>query len=136
MAETYQCDIVTPEKGLFAGQVEFIALPGSAGEMGVYSQHAPTVTTLRAGIVRIKHDANAEADEQYVVNGGYAQIDGKHVTILASQAVSVADIDAAAVKERIAELQKELEALAADDARRAFTETQLEWQRTLEGVVA
>lgn len=130
MAEsTYQCDIVTPEKSVYAGQVHFVAVPGTGGEMGILDRHAPTVSTLKPGAIRIKADEGAsEPTDLFVVSGGYVQIGSGRVTVLADRAARVSDIDKEQVAARIADLEQQLGGMAEDDPKRAFTDALLKWE--------
>jgi len=79
-----QLDIVTPESQLMSGEVDRVELPGMAGDMTVMGPHAPLVTTLRPGILRV---TSSEGTTEYVVTGGFAEIGEAGATILAEQAV-------------------------------------------------
>ncbi len=54
MANTFQVDVVSAEEQIFSGQAEFVALPGEAGELGIYPKHTPLITRIRPGAVRIQ----------------------------------------------------------------------------------
>ena len=123
---TLQCEIVTPERRLYAAEAGFVVLPGAEGEMGVLPQHAPTVTTLKSGCVKVTPDGSNEP-VRFVVAGGYAQVDGKQVIVLADRATAVADIDFEAAAEQAEAANARLSALAQDDPNRAFAESEVEW---------
>lgn len=129
MAATYQCTVVTPEKSLFSGLASFVTLPGSEGGMGVLAHHEPTVTTLKPGTVRITQNEEGDATKTYVVNGGYAQIDGERVTVLADRAIDLADINADEVKKNISDLQGQFDSLNGDEAKQAYVKSQLDWEQ-------
>ena len=126
---TLQCVIVTPVRELYSGTAEFVVLPGSEGEMGVYEKHEPVVTTLKAGSVRVTETGSKEP-LRYVVDGGYAQIEAERVMILADRALPAADADTAQVRAEIDELKEQLAALADDDPNVAFIESELAWKET------
>ena len=116
---TLECKIVTPTSELSSGQASFVALPASEGEMGVYEKHEPVVTTLSAGTVRVTPAEGSGSGsgevERFCVDGGYAQIDGAHVTVLADRAVALASVDAAELASEIAALEQSEDALAAEE---------------------
>ncbi len=91
---TIHVDVVSAESSIFEGEAEFVALPGEAGELGIYPQHAPLITRIRPGAVRIKV-AN-RADEEFVfVAGGILEVQPNRVTVLADTAIRGKDLDEA-----------------------------------------
>ena len=88
MANTMQFDLVSPEKLLSSQQVEAVLIPGSDGDMMAMSGHAPVITSLRPGILRVQTEAGSE---EYVVTGGFAEI-GESVSVLAEKAVLSAEL--------------------------------------------
>ena len=91
---TMQVDVVSAEESIFAGQAEFVALPGEAGELGIYPRHAPLITRIRPGVVRIKVPGQS-AEEQVFVAGGILEVQPHIVTVLADTAVRGPDLDEA-----------------------------------------
>ncbi len=83
MADTMQFDLVSPERGLASLQVSEVHLPGAEGDMTALPDHAPLITSLRPGVVKIDGPDGAAS---YVVTGGFAEITAKGVSILAEQA--------------------------------------------------
>lgn len=94
MANTIQVDVVSAEEQIFAGQAEFVALPGEAGELGIYPKHTPLITRIRPGAVRIKVAGQAE-DEFIFVAGGILEVQPNAVTVLADTAIRGKDLDEA-----------------------------------------
>ena len=88
MANTMQFDLVSPEKLLSSQQVEAVLIPGSDGVMMAMPGHAPVITSLRPGILRVQTTAGSE---EYVVTGGFAEI-GESVSVLAEKAVLSAEL--------------------------------------------
>ena len=113
---TLECKIVTPTSELSSGEASFVALPASEGEMGVFEKHEPVVTTLSAGTVRVTPAEGSDSGEveRFCVDGGYAQIDGAHVTVLADRAVALAGVDAAALASEIEALEARVTAAAEE----------------------
>ena len=90
---TFHFDLVSPEKLVFSSQVVQVDLPGAEGDFGVLAAHAPTVSTLRPGILVI----HGEAGEQLriVIHGGFAEVGPAGLTVLADTAVPVEEFDVA-----------------------------------------
>ena len=86
MANTFHFDLVSPEKIAFSGEVEQVDVPGVEGDFGVLPDHAPFMTALREGVVTVY---NGGAKTQYDVHGGFADVNGEGLTILAEQAAEV-----------------------------------------------
>jgi len=94
MAHTIHVDVVSAENLIFSGEAEFVALPGEAGELGIYPRHTPLITRIKAGAVRIK--VAGRADEEFVfVAGGILEVQPNAVTVLADTAIRGADLDEA-----------------------------------------
>lgn len=87
---TIRCEIVSQDRTVFTGDVDLVMLPGSAGEMGILPKHAPVLTTLKYGFVRVKKDGK---EEIFAVAGGVAEVQPDIVTILADAAENVEEID-------------------------------------------
>ena len=98
MANTIHVDVVSAEEMIFSGEAEFVALPGEAGELGIYPKHIPLMTRIRPGAVRIKVVGQAE-DEFVFVAGGLLEVQPDSVTVLADTAIRGADLDEAKATE-------------------------------------
>ncbi|MEJ5210690.1 MAG: F0F1 ATP synthase subunit epsilon [Burkholderiales bacterium] len=94
MAMTIHVDVVSAEQLLYSGPAEFVILPGEAGELGVYPRHAPLVTRLKPGSVRVKVP-DQEEEELIWVNGGLLEVQPDVVTVLSDSAVRGKDLDEA-----------------------------------------
>lgn len=97
MAMTFHCDIVSTETAIFSGLVELLVAVGADGDLGVCYGHAPLLTSLRPGPVRIKKQDGQE--EIYYVSGGYLEVQPHTVTVLADTALRAKDMDEAAAQE-------------------------------------
>lgn len=135
MAGTIKCEIVTPVKQVYEADAAFAAVPGISGEIGVLDMHAPTISTLGEGEVRVTPEEGAEP-VHFAISGGYVEIDGKKVIVLANRAEKVADIDAAAVEAKVAEFEAALSAMAEDDSKRAYAKQELDWNHLLQKLSA
>lgn len=94
MAQTIHVDVVSAEEQIFSGEAEFVALPGEAGELGIYPRHTPLITRIRPGAVRIRVPGQAE-DEFVFVAGGILEVQPHTVTVLADTAIRGGDLDEA-----------------------------------------
>ncbi len=132
MAESFQFELVSPERLLVSEQVESVVIPGAEGEMTVMAQHAPVMTIIKPGVVTVKPASGAE--QRYVVFGGFADILPSGCTLLAEEAVPVADVDRADLARRIQEAREDLSD-AKDDQHRTKAEQFLHQLTTLEGAI-
>ena len=91
MTKTIHVDVVSAEESIFSGEATFVALPGEAGELGVYPRHTPLITRIRPGSVRTEM---ADGGEEFVfVAGGILEIQPDCVTVLSDTAVRGKDLD-------------------------------------------
>jgi len=107
-------DVVSAEESIYSGEAEFVVLPGVMGELGIYPRHAPLITQIKAGTVRIKVPGRDE-EEMVYVQGGILEVQPNHVNVLSDTAIRAADLDEAKVLEA---------KRAAEEALRARTEKQ------------
>ncbi len=84
------CEIVSQDRMVFEGDVDIVVLPGSAGEMGILPHHAPLLTTLNYGVIKVRTKGK---EEIFTVAGGVAEIQPDIVTVLADAAENVREID-------------------------------------------
>jgi F-type H+-transporting ATPase subunit epsilon len=94
MAMTVHVDVVSAEEQIFSGLAESVVVPGLMGELGIYPRHAPLLTRIKPGSVRIKRPDQAE-EELIYVSGGMLEVQPNHVTILSDSAVRSKDLDEA-----------------------------------------
>jgi F-type H+-transporting ATPase subunit epsilon len=106
MAMTIHCDIVSAEEEIFSGLVEMLVASGEIGELGVSYGHAPLLTSLVPGPVRIVTQGGAE--EIYYVSGGFLEVQPGVVSILADTALRADDMDEAAAEEARKEAEQAL----------------------------
>ena len=93
MTSTIHVDVVSAEESIFAGEAKFVALPGEAGELGIYPRHTPLITRIRPGAVRIE---KADGSEEFVfVAGGLLEVQPNCVTVLSDTAIRGKDLDEA-----------------------------------------
>jgi F-type H+-transporting ATPase subunit epsilon len=122
MAHTIHVDVVSAEELIFSGEAEFVALPGEAGELGIYPKHTPLITRIKPGAVRIKVPGKTE-DEFVFVAGGLLEVQPDTVTVLADTAIRGQDLDEAKAAEakKLAE-----EALVNRDSKIDYAQAQAE----------
>jgi F-type H+-transporting ATPase subunit epsilon len=89
---TIRCEIVSQDRTVFTGDVDIVVLPGAAGEMGILPKHAPVLTTLKYGIVKVRKGGR---EELFTVAGGIAEVQPDIITILADAAENIEEIDEA-----------------------------------------
>ena len=94
---TFRCDIVSAEDEIFHGEAELLVATGELGELGIAPRHAPLITRLKPGQVRVILPDNTE--QFFYVSGGILEVQPQVVTVLADTAVRAADLDEARVKE-------------------------------------
>ena len=90
---TIRVDVVSAEELIFSGEARFVALPGEAGELGIYPRHTPLITRIKPGAVRIE---KADGTEEFVfVAGGLLEVQPNLVTVLSDTAIRGKDLDEA-----------------------------------------
>lgn len=125
MADTFTFELVSPEKLLLSAEVNSVVLPGSEGEMTVMANHAPTMSTVKPGVVTVE---SSEGSSKYVVFGGFADIVPTGCTLLAEAAVAVDALEADELDNRIKAANDAADAAVvdADKTRLAAFAAQLE----------
>ena len=99
MAMTYHLDVVSAEQQMFSGLVEKIQVTGSEGELGIYPGHAPLLTAIKPGMIRI---VKQHGHEEFIyLSGGILEVQPNSVTVLADTAVRSEDLDAAKAKKAL-----------------------------------
>jgi len=93
---TIRCEIVSQDRTVYEGDVDSILLPGAGGEMGILPKHAPVLTTLKYGVVKVRKEGK---EELFTVAGGVAEVQPNIVTILADAAENVEEIDISRAEE-------------------------------------
>ena len=90
-----RCEIVSQDRMVFEGDADIVVLPGTDGEMGILPHHAPLLTTLKIGIIKVRSGGK---EEIFTVAGGVAEVQPDIVTVLADAAENVEEIDVARPK--------------------------------------
>ena len=108
MAHTLQVTIVSAEHAIFSGEAEMVVAPGESGELGILPQHAPLLTRIKPGTVKVKL-VGVDEEEVIYVSGGILEVQPRALTILADTSIRAHDLDEAKV---LAAKQAAEEALA------------------------
>ena len=98
MAHTLQVNIVSAEQAIFSGEAEMVVAPGETGELGILPQHAPLLTRIKPGVVKVKLVGKDEEEVIYV-SGGILEVQPKVLTILADTSIRAHDLDEVKVLE-------------------------------------
>ena len=104
MAMTMHCDIVSAEKSIFSGLVEMVVAAGSLGDLGIAPGHAPLLTALIPGPVKLILQNGEE--EVFYVSGGFLEVQGGIVTLLSDTALRADDLDEAAAQQAVEDAEK------------------------------
>ena len=111
MADMMQYDLVSPARRLASGQASAVQIPGTDGDFTAMPNHAPTVTTLRPGVLTVEMEGG---DQTFAVTGGFAQISAEGTTVLAEEAVPTSEVTADFVSERVAKAEAARDAAEGD----------------------
>ena len=122
MANTIHIDVVSAEESIFAGEAEFVVLPGEVGELGIYPRHTPLITRIKPGAVRIQKPGGEE--EFVFVAGGILEVQPGLITVLADTAIRGHDLDEAKANDAIKRAE-EARAKARDKQEIAAVEAEL-----------
>ena len=101
---TIHVDVVSAEEAIFSGEAKFVALPGEAGELGIYPKHAPLITRIKPGAGRILKSDDTE--EFVFVAGGILEIQPNVITVLADTAIRGHDLDEAKASEALKQAEE------------------------------
>jgi F-type H+-transporting ATPase subunit epsilon len=105
MADKLHFALVSPERELFNGAVDHVVVPGSEGDFGVSPNHAPVMSVIKPGALKVFDDG---AERRIFVNGGFADVTPEGLTVLAEEAVDLADVDPAQLEQQLKNAQEDL----------------------------
>ncbi|MHB1247662.1 MAG: F0F1 ATP synthase subunit epsilon [Sulfuriferula sp.] len=127
MAMTVHVDIVSTEASIFSGLAEFLVIPAEMGEIGIFPNHAPLITTIKPGAIRLKIP-DQKQEELIYVSSGILEIQAQVVTILSDTAIRAKDID----EKQATEAKREVEeAMKHSVSKTDFAKLQAELARAL-----
>ncbi len=112
MAMTVHCDIVSAEQSIFSGLIEVLSATGCNGELGIYPGHAPLLTKLNPGPIRVQTQGGEE--QIYYASGGFLEVQSGSISVLADTAVRADDLDEAAALESQKAAEQELAQKSSD----------------------
>jgi F-type H+-transporting ATPase subunit epsilon len=112
VADSLKLEVVTPSRRILEGRAHEVRVPGALGELGVLPGHTPLLTSLGTGEVRW---FDGESSGRLVVQGGFAEVQPDAVTVLASFAESIDEIDLEAARKTLAEAQEKLKTVSAEE---------------------
>jgi F-type H+-transporting ATPase subunit epsilon len=112
MSDSLRLEVVTPSRRVLQSQASEIRIPGALGELGVLPGHTPLLTSLGTGEVKFTEGGTTG---RLVVQGGFAEVQPDAVTVLATIAETVDEIDVEAARKQLAEAQEQLKTVSADD---------------------
>ncbi len=115
----FHFELVSPEKLIFAGEVEAVVVPGSEGEFTVLKDHSPLMSTLKPGVISVEAPG---VKTKLFVRGGFADVAPTGLTILAEYAIPLEELDAAKLGADIAAAEADVASARTDDTRRVTTE--------------
>ncbi|MHA7857550.1 MAG: F0F1 ATP synthase subunit epsilon [Henriciella sp.] len=131
MADKLHFSLVSPARELFSGEVDHVIAPGSDGEFGVLVNHAPFMTTLKNGVVRVED--GGETTMRLFVRGGFADVTPAGLTILAEEAVNMDSVSAESVQKELDETRQALLAEGKDGS--AVLEEQVTYLESLKAAL-
>ncbi len=124
MAETFQFDLVSPEKLLMSDPVEQVTVPGADGQFTVLKGHAPFLSTLKPGILDIA--AEDGSSQQIYVRGGFADVNTSGLTVLAEQAMPMEEVNAEIMAQQVTDAEEDLADAGDEPEKRAVAQKRLD----------
>ena len=115
-------ELVSPEQLLLSAPVDMVVVPGEEGDFGVLHQHAPFISAVRPGVIKVHN--GGKVTEQIFVSGGFAEVTPARCTVLAEQAIAVVDIDRGEAEQQLRDAREDL-ADAKDEHQRDQAERQI-----------
>ena len=123
--------IVCPGSCAFDGTVAFVTVPTTDGEMGIAPLHASEISTIGPGYVRVCDERMGQVDHTLAVSGGYVEIAGDKIIVLANRARDLATVDREEVQAQIQGFEDQLSVLSENDAHRAYLYNEIAWCKLL-----
>ena len=117
-------ELVSPEKLVLGKDAALVTVPGGEGDYGVLVGHAPMITTVRPGVIEVFEQQNSAASDRIFVAGGFAEVTPERCTVLAEEAIPVAELDRAQLEQQAKDLAEDI-GMAKTDAERVSAEAQL-----------
>jgi len=126
-SQTFQFELVSPEKILVSEQAKMVVVPGEAGDFGVLAQHSPLLSSIRPGVVTLfTPEGNTK---RIFVAGGFADVNPESCSVLAEEAVNVEELDRTKLETELKGLEEDLDFSKADPLKTASLQAQIEIAR-------
>ena len=133
MANKLHFSLVSPAKELFSGEVDHVIAPGSEGEFGVLANHAPFMTTLKNGVVRVLEGSDVKM--RIFVRGGFADVTPEGLTILAEEARMLDKLKVEDVQKELEETHLKIQSLDKGDATRITLQEHYDYLESLKAAM-
>lgn len=133
MSEKLHFALVSPARELFASEVDHVIAPGIEGEFGVLANHAPFMTILKDGIVKVL--CHNEKDKNFFLRGGFADVTHEGLTVLAEEAVDLSTVSASDLKLEIQQTHAEILSLSNDDGRQSRLKEQVSYLEAVQNAL-
>ena len=133
MADKLHFSLVSPAKELFSGEVDHVVAPGTEGEFGVLANHAPFMTTLKNGVVRVLEGDAVKM--RIFVRGGFADVTPAGLTILAEEARLLDDVKVEDVQAELDATLLKIQSMDKDDSDRAALQEHFDYLESLKGAL-
>lgn len=124
MTEKIRFELVSPERLLLSEEVEMVVVPGLEGNFGALPRHAPLLSMVRPGVIEVYQNRQGQASERLFVADGYAEVTPERCTVLAEEAVPLAEIERGKVEAQLKDLREDL-ADAKDDSARKIVQAKI-----------
>ena len=115
MADTFQFELVAPEKLIYSDDTELVVVPGAEGDFGVLPGHALLLSTVRPGIIEI-HE-NDKLKDRFFVAGGFAEVTPERCTVLSTESINLDEIDENTARQRLDTAERDLNDASSDTER-------------------
>ena len=112
MVDKIAFDLVSPERLLLSDAADMVTIPGTEGYMGVMAGHSPVISTLRPGTITVQ--GASAGDARYFIRGGFAEITAGKLTVLAEEAIPLAEVNVAMLDQRIRDTEEDVAAAKSD----------------------
>lgn len=133
MADKLHFSLVSPAKEVFSGEVEHVVAPGIEGEFGVLANHAPFMTTLKNGVVRILN--GADTTMRIFVRGGFADVTSAGLTILAEEARDLSDVTVEEIQAEMDETLLKIQAVSDGDSAKGILTEHFDYLESLKAAL-
>jgi F-type H+-transporting ATPase subunit epsilon len=132
MVDMITMDLVSPERLLLSADYEMVVVPGAEGDFAVLAGHSPITSSLRPGVISI-YENDVEKDRIFV-NGGFVEVSKDKLTVLAEEAIYIADLNRADIEQRIQNATEDEEDAKDDESRRRAAENKDHLQQLLDAM--